>query len=93
MSYVRSIHLHKNKDIFKVGDVPLKEFAAALGLPGAPKVKFVKKDTSIKNAQHVVPSMPDEDGTDGESSDEEETQIDQASAPSKVRIHTSSSQL
>lgn len=86
VSYVRSVHLHKNKDIFKVSEMPLKEFAAALGLPGAPKVKFVSKDsTSLKNkAQVVAAPATDEIGSDDESSDEEETHIDTPVAPEKV---------
>lgn len=73
MSYVRSVHLKSNKDIFKVSELPLKEFAASLGLPGAPKVKFVKQGAASTNAKH--PASPSaEDGND-ESSDEEETKL------------------
>ena len=50
VSYVRSIHLQKNKDIFDVTALPLEPFAAALGLPGAPKVKFVKEAAKAKKA-------------------------------------------
>ncbi|WFD33038.1 RNA helicase [Malassezia sp. CBS 17886] len=42
VSYVRSIHLHKDKHTFNVAALPLDEFAAALGLPGAPRIKLVK---------------------------------------------------
>lgn len=50
VSYIRSIHLQKNKDIFDVTALPLEPFAAALGLPGAPKVKFVKEAAKAKKA-------------------------------------------
>ncbi|EST08766.1 DNA/RNA helicase, DEAD/DEAH box type, N-terminal [Kalmanozyma brasiliensis GHG001] len=50
VSYVRSIHLQKNKDIFDVTALPLEPFAASLGLPGAPKVKFVKEAAKAKKA-------------------------------------------
>ncbi|KAK0569747.1 ATP-dependent RNA helicase dbp4 [Tilletia horrida] len=43
VSYVRSIHLQKNKRAFDILAYPLEEFAASLGLPGAPKVKFIKE--------------------------------------------------
>ncbi len=39
---MRSVYLHKNKEVFKVSELPLNDFATALGLPGAPKVKFAK---------------------------------------------------
>ena len=43
-SYVRSIHVQKDKEIFKLDQLPLEEFATSLGLPGMPKIKFVKGD-------------------------------------------------
>jgi hypothetical protein len=41
---MRSVHLHKDKAIFKVADLPANEFAESLGLPGAPKIKFLSKE-------------------------------------------------
>lgn len=70
------MHLHKNKDIFKVSELPLKDFAFAFGLPGAPKVKFAKRDAALQktNAQHSpVPAIAG--GSSDESSDEEETHL------------------
>lgn len=43
VSYVRSVHLQRDKEVFDVLELPLEKYAAALGLPGAPKVKFVKE--------------------------------------------------
>ena len=43
IAYVRSVYLQKNKDIFDVSVLPLKQFAAALGLPGEPQIKFLGK--------------------------------------------------
>ncbi|PWY98152.1 LOW QUALITY PROTEIN: DEAD-domain-containing protein [Testicularia cyperi] len=57
VSYVRSIYLQKNKDTFDVTALPLEAFATALGLPGAPKVKFAekaKKAAAYKQAQQVT---------------------------------------
>ncbi len=39
---MRSVYLQSDKSIFKVDKLPAEEFAAALGLPGTPKIKFVK---------------------------------------------------
>jgi ATP-dependent RNA helicase DDX10/DBP4 len=79
VSYVRSVHLHRDKEIFKIAELPLKEFAASLGLPGAPKVKFVNKDVASrkKNAQYIAPvpvGLTEEDSGVA-SSGEEETHI------------------
>ena len=64
VSYVRSIHIQKDKEIFKLNDLPLEEFSASLGLPGAPKIKFLKGDNakSLKNApRQAVPSSGEDD--------------------------------
>ncbi|EPQ31146.1 uncharacterized protein PFL1_01335 [Pseudozyma flocculosa PF-1] len=50
VSYVRSVHLQKDKAIFDVTALPLEDFAEALGLPGMPKVKFVKEAEKAKRA-------------------------------------------
>jgi ATP-dependent RNA helicase DDX10/DBP4 len=60
---VRSIYLQKDKDVFKLDDLPLEEFAEALGLPTVPHVKFIPGDKlkQAKNAPHpVIDSSDDE---------------------------------
>ncbi|KAJ7216492.1 P-loop containing nucleoside triphosphate hydrolase protein [Mycena pura] len=46
VSYLRSIHLHKDKSIFKLAELPAERFAESLGLPGAPKIKFLSKEVA-----------------------------------------------
>ncbi|KAH7337634.1 DEAD-domain-containing protein [Rhizoctonia solani] len=48
ISYVKSIYLQKDKSIFQLDKLPLDAFAAALGLPGAPKVKFIDQAMAKK---------------------------------------------
>ncbi|CAO1620908.1 unnamed protein product [Parajaminaea phylloscopi] len=48
VSYVRSVYLQKDKETFDVLELPLEKYAAALGLPGAPKVKFVKDASAAR---------------------------------------------
>lgn len=66
MSYVRSVHLQKDKDVFKVSDLPLEKFALSLGLPGAPKIKINDSGRSkeLKNAprQLLALARANEDG-------------------------------
>ena len=40
-SYLRSIHLQPNKEVFDVHKLPMGEFARSLGLPNTPRVKFL----------------------------------------------------
>lgn len=63
VSYTRSIHLQKDKEVFKLKELPLEEFASSLGLPGAPKIKFLKGDNAktLKNApRQAILSSEDE---------------------------------
>lgn len=43
VSYVKSVFLMKNKDVFDVSKLPLEEFAISLGLPFTPRVRFLEK--------------------------------------------------
>jgi ATP-dependent RNA helicase DDX10/DBP4 len=62
-SYVRSIYLQKDKEVFHVEDIALEEYAEALGLPTVPHVKFIPGDKlkQAKNAPHVVVESSDEE--------------------------------
>ncbi|CAD6564000.1 MAG: ATP-dependent RNA helicase dbp4 [Alectoria sarmentosa] len=65
VSYVRSIHIQKDKEVFKLNELPLEEFSASLGLPGGPKIKFLKGDSAkiLKNApREAVSSSEESDG-------------------------------
>ncbi|KAI4240496.1 MAG: hypothetical protein L6R40_005088 [Gallowayella cf. fulva] len=70
MSYVKSIHLQKDKEIFDLDQLPLEEYSASLGLPGAPRIKFLNgyNAKALKNAPRMQESSSsDEAGAhDGE---------------------------
>lgn len=59
---MRSVYLHKDKRIFQLDKLPTEEFAASLGLPGAPKIKFLSKEIAKlkKNASHAIASALEE---------------------------------
>jgi len=42
VSYMRSVFLQRDKTIFDVTKLPAEEYAASLGLIGAPRIKFVQ---------------------------------------------------
>ncbi|KAJ2759430.1 ATP-dependent RNA helicase dbp4 [Coemansia sp. BCRC 34490] len=56
VTYVRSVYLQKNKSVFDIEKLPLEQFAESLGLPGAPKIKFVKK-SETKNKSYEIDNM------------------------------------
>ncbi|KAF7969085.1 hypothetical protein HWV62_14240 [Athelia sp. TMB] len=76
VSYLRSIYLHKDKAIFKLEELPVDRFAESLGLPGAPKIKFLGKEIAKKkkNASRSIAALQAEIASenatkDGESDD------------------------
>jgi ATP-dependent RNA helicase DDX10/DBP4 len=62
VSYTRSVFVQKDKEIFKINEYNLEGYAASMGLPGAPKIKFQKGDSAknLKNAPRAALSS-DED--------------------------------
>ena len=63
--YLRSVHLQSNKAIFDAHSLPLEEYATSLGLPGAPRVRFLRK--AAREREGVG-----EEGEESEEDDEEE---------------------
>ncbi|KAI9461233.1 DEAD-domain-containing protein [Lactarius psammicola] len=68
VSYVRSVHLHHDKSIFRVDELPIEAYAASLGLAGAPKIRFLSRAQAKenKNASRDLmasPSKDDEEST------------------------------
>ncbi|KAH9310051.1 hypothetical protein KI387_037962 [Taxus chinensis] len=61
VTYLRSIHLRPDKELFDVSKLPIEDFSASLGLPTAPRIRFLKR----------VGSMPKNMGTELEKELEE----------------------
>lgn len=66
ISYTRSIHLQRDKDIFNLKKLDLDAYASSLGLPGTPQIKFQKGDDikKIKNASRQGMSSDSESDMD-----------------------------
>ena len=66
VSYTRSLFVQKDKEIFKINGYDLEGYAASMGLPGAPKIKFQKggNTNEVKNAPRAALSSGEE--SDGE---------------------------
>lgn len=82
VSYTRSVFVQKDKDIFKIKELDLEGYAASMGLPGAPKIKFQKGDDAkkLKNAPRAALSSDDdsdvEDGAKKPKKEEVRTKYD-----------------
>ncbi|KAK7536034.1 P-loop containing nucleoside triphosphate hydrolase protein [Phyllosticta citribraziliensis] len=70
VSYVKSIHIMKDKEIFQLNKLPLEDYAGSLGLPGAPRIKFMKGDNAkeLKNAPRQHLSSSEDEGSEDEES-------------------------
>ncbi|KAK5991321.1 ATP-dependent RNA helicase DBP4 [Cladobotryum mycophilum] len=66
ISYTRSIHLQRDKEVFKLKKLDLDAFASSLGLPGTPQIKFQKGEDikRIKNAPRQGMSSDSESDMD-----------------------------
>ncbi|PFH53473.1 hypothetical protein AMATHDRAFT_137554 [Amanita thiersii Skay4041] len=64
VSYLRSVHLHKDKSVFKLTQLPAERFAESLGLHGIPKIKFLKRELAKENIL-VQQSVTDGNGHPG----------------------------
>ena len=51
-------------------DLPVDRYAASLGLPGAPKIKFLKKGGAGKNTSFAAQRTDNDDGSDSGSGSE-----------------------
>ncbi|KAG2183415.1 hypothetical protein INT43_006421 [Umbelopsis isabellina] len=87
IAYMRSVYLQRNKDIFKVHALPAEEFAQSIGLPGAPKIKFVKasaaKDAQRAQAKEKSEALNAEVEEDEASGSEEESEVEESEVKQK----------
>ncbi|KAJ7960760.1 RNA helicase [Quillaja saponaria] len=49
ITYLRSIHIQKDKEIFDVMKLPIDKFSASLGLPMTPKIRFLDQKIRHKS--------------------------------------------
>jgi ATP-dependent RNA helicase DDX10/DBP4 len=86
VSYLRSIYLQKDKSIFKLDQLPLEQFAESLGLPGAPRVKFLSKELAKqkKNASRELQNSLDQEHiSEGDSEEESGEEVEK---PKKTSV-------
>ncbi|KAF2869843.1 P-loop containing nucleoside triphosphate hydrolase protein [Massariosphaeria phaeospora] len=81
VTYVKSIYIQKDKEIFKLMEYDLEAYAASLGLPGAPKVRFLTEDGKLKKqaqrqAREVAVASEDDGDLDGVSKKKVRTKYD-----------------
>lgn len=71
---MKSIYLQKDKTTFDLSQYPAEEFAASMGLPGAPQISFGNQKVKEKKRggeEIVVPVVEEEVGRDVVASDDD----------------------
>lgn len=63
-SYIRSVYLQPNKEVFKVSELPTKEFGESLGLAIVPEVKYASRGASA--GAGAGSDASDDDGDDAD---------------------------
>ncbi|KAJ4837430.1 DEAD-box ATP-dependent RNA helicase 32 [Turnera subulata] len=59
ITYLRSIHIQKDKEVFDVTKLPVDEFSASMGIPMTPKVRFLNQKTKGKKLSVRSPVGPE----------------------------------
>lgn len=60
ITYLRSIHIQKDKDIFDVMKLPIDEYSASLGLPMTPKIRFLNPKINSKDVSKSILVEPED---------------------------------
>ncbi|EGV65406.1 ATP-dependent RNA helicase dbp4 [Yamadazyma tenuis] len=80
ISYYRSVYIQKDKDVFKVEELPTETYAASLGLPGAPKIKIKggasSKEKKNESRKLQMLAKTDENGDEKEGNKKVRTRYD-----------------
>ncbi|WOO79492.1 ATP-dependent RNA helicase DBP4 [Vanrija pseudolonga] len=95
ISYMRSVHIQKDKSIFKLSELPAEKYAASMGLPGAPQIKLLDQGKKVKERggpkkdddeegptvvhQKLAPLSDEEDEDDDDEDDDDEESEDEES--------------
>ncbi|XP_042066577.1 DEAD-box ATP-dependent RNA helicase 32-like isoform X1 [Salvia splendens] len=59
ITYLKSIHKQRDKDIFDVTKLPIDEYSASIGLPLTPRVRFLKQKVKGKKVSEDLALVPE----------------------------------
>ncbi|KAI9183845.1 ATP-dependent RNA helicase dbp4 [Blastocladiella emersonii ATCC 22665] len=72
VTYVKSMFVQSNKEVFNVVGLPLDEYAEALGLPGKPKLRFISKKELAAGAAARAAAAEEESDAEAAAEGEED---------------------
>ncbi|XP_049413667.1 DEAD-box ATP-dependent RNA helicase 32 [Solanum stenotomum] len=64
VTYLKSIHKQRDREIFDVTKLPIDEFSASLGLPMTPKIRFLKQKLKGKTVSEALSLIPENTSND-----------------------------
>ncbi|KAG9160654.1 hypothetical protein Leryth_023988 [Lithospermum erythrorhizon] len=59
ITYIKSIHKQRDKEVFSVNELPIDDYSVSLGLPMTPKIRFLKQKAKGKNESEELPLLPE----------------------------------
>ncbi|WOK99750.1 DEAD-box ATP-dependent RNA helicase 32 isoform X1 [Canna indica] len=59
ITYLKSIFLQRDKEVFDVSKLPIEDFAVSLGLPVTPKLRFLKRKSLMGPIETTTPFKDD----------------------------------
>ena len=70
--YLRSVYLQKNKKVFDIKTIDIDSFSLSMGLPNAPRLRFLQQGASAGGADSDSDEEEDAVEADGDASDDDE---------------------
>jgi len=84
ITYMRSVFLQKNKEVFNVEELPAAAFSKSLGLAGTPKIRFGKSKKKDKNAKREIED--DEEGEEDKIKDKKKTKMEKLFSKKNTKV-------
>ncbi|KXT09515.1 hypothetical protein AC579_7191 [Pseudocercospora musae] len=88
ISYVKALHYQKDKEIFNLEKYKLEEYASSMGLPGAPRIKYLKADAEEARRKKNLSRKAMMSDDDDEEEDNDDDQDGDSKARKKDKVRT-----
>ena len=75
--YLRSVYLQKNKKVFDIKTIDIDSFSLSMGLPDAPRLRFLQQGASAGGADSDSDEEEDAVEADGDASDDDKDEDDE----------------
>jgi len=85
-SYIKSVYLMKNKNIFNVESIDMNKFSESLGLVITPRVRFLDKQKKQKAGKEITSTNTDQAEVEGDNNQDQSTEGTEKKEESSSKI-------